>query len=316
MSTEPDIPPPPFRTHLSRREFASGAAAGALAVGAGCLTRSAHPSETKAMKEQTRIPLKIGHRAASMKMVGNFDVFKMARQIPGLMGVELQVVAGKPNLRDRDAARRYKREANRWGMMIPSLAGVWDRGVSIMHPPAAGPNLAQSIQVAQFLGSSVVLIAFFKKNAPDMRDESSYGPVVELLRRVAPEAADAGVTLGLENSLSPADNKKLVDLVDHPSVKVYYDPHNMAHYGYADQAIPGIKLLGKERICQVHVKNGEQLIAEPGPVAWAAALQALNDIGYEGWYVFESSHTDHAQVIEATTKNVEFLRKHCQMPFG
>ncbi|MCP5117871.1 MAG: hypothetical protein GY953_44190, partial [bacterium] len=171
--------------------------------------------------EPQRVPLKVGHRAASMKMVGNFDVFKMARQIPGLLGVELQVTAGNPNLRDWDAVRRYKREASRWGIMIPSLAGLWDRGVSIRNSPAAGVNLLQAIRLAEFLGAGVILAAFFRDNAPDMNEESSYGPVVQLLRAAAPTAADAGVTIGLENSLSPAHNKKLVDLVNHPSVKVY-----------------------------------------------------------------------------------------------
>ncbi len=139
--------------------------------------------------------------------------------------------------------------------------------------------------------------------------------LVEMLRRAAPCAADAGVMLGLENSLSPADNRKLVDQVDHPSVKVYYDPHNMARFGHAAEAVPGIKLLGRDRICQVHVKNGERLIEEPGLVDWRTALQALNEIGYGGWYVFESDHTDHAQVVEATAKNIAFLRRNCEMPF-
>ncbi len=268
------------------------------------------------MAGKTPLPLKIGHRAASMKMVGDFDVFRMARQMPGLMGVELQVTGGRPNLCDRDALRRYRREANRWGMMVPSVAGVWDRGVSIMGSSAAGENLTTAIRVAESLGACVALVAFFRNNAPDMKDESSYGPVVEVLKRAAPPAAEAGVTLGLENSLSPADNKKLVDLVDHPVVKVYYDPYNMAHYGHAAEAIPGIKLLGKDRICQVHVKNAGQLIAEPGPVDWPEAFRALNELGYEGWYVFESQHKDHAHVIEATVKNIAFVRKHARMPLG
>lgn len=263
-----------------------------------------------------RIPLKIGHRAASMRMAGDFDVFKLARQIPGLLGVELQVAGGKPNLRDWEVVRRYKREANRWGMMIPSLAGVWDRGVSLLRSPDAEGNVVQAIRAAEILGSSVVLVAFFQKDAPDMTKESSYGPAVELLRRVGPKAADAGVVLGLENSLSPGDNKALLDLVADPSVKVYYDPYNMARYGYPTEAIPGIKLLGKDRICQVHVKNGEQLLEEPGPVDWRIVLQALNEIGYDGWYVFESDHKSRAQVIEATAQNVAFLRMNARMPLG
>jgi len=301
---------------MSRRQFARRVYLGAVAVGTGATTQTTHASGKTAGRKGPRIPLKIGHRAASMKMAGDFGVFKMARQMPGLMGVELQVASGKPNLRDWDAVRRYKREANRWGMMIPSVAGVWDRGVSIMRSSAAGANLKQAIRVAEFLSSSVVLVAFFRRNAPDMSDESSYGPVVQVLQRAAPRAAEAGVMLGLENSLSPADNGKLVDLVGHPCVKVYYDPHNMAHYGHGAEAIPGIRLLGKDRICQVHVKNAERLIAEPGLVDWQAALGALNEIGYEGWYVFESKHTDHAQVVDATVKNIAFLRKSCRMPLG
>lgn len=287
-----------------------------MAAGFSLMTPPANASETKAVERETQLPLKIGHRAASMRMVGDFDVFKVARQMPGLIGVELQVTSGNPNLRDRDAVRRYKHEAHRWGMIIPSVAGVWDPGVSILRSPDAGINLVQAIRVAEFLGSSVVLAAFFKHNAPDMDEESSYGPVVEVLRCAAPYGADAGVTLGLENSLSPADNKKLVDLVDHANVKVYYDPYNMAHYGYAEEAVPGIRLLDKKRICQVHVKNGEQRIGESGLVDWAAAFEALNEIGYEGWYVFETKHGSHSDVIEDTAENIAFVCKNCRMPVG
>ncbi|MBI5396042.1 MAG: sugar phosphate isomerase/epimerase [Verrucomicrobia bacterium] len=258
------------------------------------------------------LPLKIGIRAASMKMAGNFDVIRTAAGMPGIMGVELQVTAGSPNLRDWDAVRRYKREADRWAMRIPSLAGVWDRGVEISSP-AAAENIRLSIRAAELLGSSALLLAFFKKQAPDMTREDSYGPIVAMLKEVAPRAADAGVALGLENSLSPADNAKLVDLVGHPAVGVYYDLHNMAFYGHGDQAIPGVKLLGRERICAVHVKNDDKLIEEPGPIDWAAAFRTFNAIGYEGWYVYETSHANIEDCIADTQKNNAFMRQHARM---
>jgi sugar phosphate isomerase/epimerase len=119
--------------------------------------------------------------------------------------------------------------------------------------------------------------------------------------------------MGLENSLSPADNKKLVDLVDHPAVGVYYDLHNMAHYGHGDQAIPGIKLLGKKRICMVHVKNGKMLLEEPGMIDWVAAFREFNDIQYDGWYIYETGHDSTEDCIEDTKKNNAFLQKHVQM---
>jgi sugar phosphate isomerase/epimerase len=262
-----------------------------------------------------RIPLKIGIRAASMRMVGDFDVIKTAAGIPGILGVELQTTSGHPNLRDWDAVRRYKKEADRWAMHIPSLAGVWDRGVQI-HSPAAGESVIKSIRAAEMLGARVILLAFFKQNAPDMTDEASYGPIVRMLQATASTAADAGVVMGLENSLSPADNKKLVDLVDHPAVRVYYDLHNMAHYGHGDQAIPGVKLLGRERICMVHVKNGKSLLEEPGPIDWPAAFRALNEIQYDGWYIYETGHDSTEDCIEDTKKNNAFLSEHVEMPIG
>lgn len=283
-----------------------------MLAGAACgIPCSSGAQPTTAAKQP--LPLKIGIRAASMKMAGNFDVIRTAAGIPGIMGIELQVTAGKPNLRDWDTVRRYKREADRWALRIPTLAGVWDRGVNIGSPGAA-ESIRLSIRAAELLGSSALLLAFFKEHAPDMTREDSYGPIVAMLRQVAPRAADAGVALGLENSLSPADNAKLVDLVGHPAVGVYYDLHNMAFYGHGDQAIPGIKLLGQERICAVHVKNDDKLIEEPGPIDWSAAFRAFCEIGYEGWYVYETNHASIKDCIADTRKNNAFLRQHARMP--
>ena len=280
---------------------------------AGAASSLASPIAAASGRAAQHIPVKIGIRATSLRMVGDLRVIQAAASIPGIHGVELQVTAGKLNLRDWDVVRAYKREAHRLAMHIPSLSGVWDRGVNVYSPQAA-ENLRRSIRAAELLGASVILVAFFRQNAPDMSRESSYGPVVELFRSVAPAAADAGVVLGLENSLSPADNKKLVDLVGHPAVKVYYDVHNMAYYGYADQAVPGIKLLGKERICMVHVKNGKKLIEEPGPVDWAAAFAAFSDIGYDGWFVYETQHDGFVDCVRDTQRNSVFLKRHVRMP--
>jgi len=297
---------------LSRRSLIASTAWGAVAVGLGSRISRA---EEKGVTAQQRIPLKLGIRAASMKMVGDFGVIKTAAGIPGLMGVELQTTSGKDNLRDWDVVRRYKREADRWGMRIASLAGVWDRGVNIQSPQAA-ESIVKTIRAAEMLGSTVILLAFFRQNAPDMTDDQSYGPVVEMLQKTAKQASDAGVVMGLENSLSPSDNKLLVDLVDHPAVRVYYDLYNMAHYGHGDQAIPGVKLLGKERICMVHVKNGDMLLEEPGPIDWVAAIGELNDIQYDGWYVYESRHDSTADCIQDTNRNNAFLKEHVRMPKG
>ncbi len=209
--------------------------------------------------------------------------------------------------------RWCKRESDRWNIRIPSLAGIWDRGVKISSPNA-GENLGIAIRAAELLGSGVVLVAFFQKEAPDMGSEASYGPVVANIQSAAKSAADAGVVLGLENSLSPEDNRKLVDMIAHPAVRVYYDLYNMATYGHGAEAVPGVRLLGRERICAVHVKNGNKLIEQPGPIDWPAAFTAFNEIGYDGWYTYETQHQSTPACIAETPRNNEFLKKYIRMP--
>jgi L-ribulose-5-phosphate 3-epimerase len=284
-------------------------------------TRGAHAAQKQDAEQKGRLPYKIGIRQASLRdpedpskgMVGNFDTFKVARDIPDIIGVELQVTGGRPNMRDLSVACRYKAEAYRWGLSIPSTAGVWDHAV---WGPLSKQDLLDSIRVTEILGARVILVAFFGKNAPNMVDKQSYEPVVSLLRDVAPRAQEAGILLGLENSLSPKDNKDLVDRIGHPAVKVYYDLDNMYQYGHGAEAVPGIELLGLERIAAVHVKNKGRILQETGRIDWAAAFQALTEIRYDGWLVFETQHKSHQQCKEMTRQNIAFIKDHFRPPLG
>ena len=203
------------------------------------------------------------------------DVFQMAHRIGGLAGVELQVFMKGSSLWERDTAMAYRSAAEGYGLLIPSIAGIWPAGVSLLDSRAE-ECARKAIGVAGWLGAKVILAASFLKNCPRMDDEASYRPVVEMLRRVAPAAADAGVVLGLENSLSAEGNRKLVDLVNHPAVRVYWDFDNVEFYGFTGQSVAGLDALGAERICQVHCKNQSRLLEEPGRVDWAAAFAGLN----------------------------------------
>jgi sugar phosphate isomerase/epimerase len=253
--------------------------------------------------------LKIGHRQANMTKQPTAGVFDLARSIPGLSGVELQVFMKGYNLWDRETAAAYLREAKRCGLAIPSVAGIWPPGRSLIQADGREECLRKSIEVAGAMGAKVILVASFLKNCPSMEDEASYGPVVEVLRKVAPVAAGAGVTLGLENSLSAGDNKKLIDIIGHPAVRVFWDLDNVEFYGHTGQSITGLETLGTARICQVHCKNEDRLLEEPGRVNWAQAFAGLKKIAYNGWYVFETRHSGPEQCVEATKKNIEFLRR-------
>ncbi len=310
------------QNNYSRRNFfkvgvLSTASIGLLGISNGRVFANANLLSVEGAK---RLPYKIGIRQASLRnpsdsgknMVANFDTFKVARNISGIIGVELQVASGTPNMYDLDVARRYKAESHKWGLDIPSTAGIWS-GKGAWNQDAV-EEITRSIKATELVGASVMLIAFFGKSAPDMSDVAFYDRIVKILKEVAPLAKEAGIILGLENSLSPADNKKLVDMVNDPNVKVYYDPENMYNFGHPAEAVSGIKLLGKERIAAVHIKNNGRLISDNWRVDWVKALQDLTDIQYEGWLTFETDHLSQEACITETEKNIEFIKKYFQPP--
>ena len=235
-------------------------------------------------------------------------VFDLARQIHGLSGVELQVFFKGTTLWDPDTLAAYQRAADRTGLTIPSLAGVWPPGATLLQPTAED-NLRQAIRAAESVHATTILAACFEQNCPNMDQEQSYGPVVTLLQKVSGAARDTGVTIGMETSLSPAGDRKLIDLVRRPNVRVYYDLDNVERFAHTGEAVPGIAML-KNRIRQVHLKNEEKLLEQPGRVNWADAVKALASMRYTGWLVFETTHSSPEQCIDATRKNIAFVTRH------
>ena len=252
--------------------------------------------------------LKFGHRQANMADDAGPAVFDLAKQIHGLSGVELQVYFKGTTLCDQATLAAYQRAAERTGLTIPSLAGVWPPGATLLQPTAE-ENLRNAIHAAESVHATTILAACFEQNCPNMDQEQSFGPVVALLQKVSGAARDAGVTIGMETSNAPADDRKLIDLVDRPSVKVYYDLDNVERYAHTGEAVPGIAIL-KDRIRQVHLKNEDRLLEEAGRVNWANAVKGLAAVGYTGWLVFETSHSGPQQCIEATRKNIAFVTNH------
>jgi sugar phosphate isomerase/epimerase len=250
---------------------------------------------------------RFGHRQANIVSEPGPAVFDLAKKIPGLSGVELQVQFKGTTLWDKETLLSYKRAAEASSLTIPSLAGVWPPRTNLWSPDAED-ILRRAIDCAHELKAGTILVVCLEANCPKMDQEQSYGPVVALLQKVSSAARDAGVTIGMETSLSTADDRKLVDLVNRPNIGLYYDLDNVERYHPGD-AVPGITTLGTARIRQVHLKNEDRLLEQPGRVNWAAAVKGLAKVDYQGWFVFETSHSGPEQCMEATGKNIEFVKR-------
>ncbi len=253
-----------------------------------------------------RAPIKIAHREGNMLKESSPGVYGLAASIGGVSGIEVQTVRSK--LWEREVALAYKRESSKWNVRTVSMGGVMAPGASLVKPATAEESIRKAIVAAEILGASVVLVPAFRQDCPKMDDEASYGPVVELLQRLGRVAADSGVVLGLELSLSLEEHRKLMTLLNTPSVRIYWDAHGVDSMAHPNEGLKGIETLG-DLICQQHLKNGRvPLLSEPGLIDWTKGLPAIKNSGYEGWLAFETPHATPEKCVEETRKNIAFIR--------
>jgi L-ribulose-5-phosphate 3-epimerase len=160
-----------------------------------------------------------------------------------------------------------------------------------------------SIRLTQALHTKVLLLPFFGKWALETQLEIDH--TVEALRELAPEAVNAGVILGLENTISAQDNARILDRVASKNVLVYYDVGNSTKAGF--DPVKEIRWLGKKRICQIHLKDNPHYLGE-GTIQFAPILHAILDIGFSGYANLETDA--HPATLEADMRrNLLYVRK-------
>jgi sugar phosphate isomerase/epimerase len=284
--------------NLSRRNFMQQAVAGAAALSLG--THWAFGQEGSAKLRLSACDWSLGAKGPE-----GLDIAKQT----GLDGLEISAEgpADAVSLADPAIRAQYKEMVSKTGVAISSVAMGFLNG-SPLAEDARGPAwLEQTIDAAQDLGAPVILIAFFGKG--DLKDREGLKAecvdvVVDRIKAAAPRAEKAGVILGLENTLSAADNMAILDRVQSNAVRVYYDVGNSTSGGYD---VPGeIRTLG-DRICQIHLKDGGHYLGE-GKVDMPAAQKAIQDIGYKGWLVLETAIPSKDRDADFK-RNAEYARK-------
>jgi L-ribulose-5-phosphate 3-epimerase len=234
------------------------------------------------------------------------EAFDLARQI-GLQGLQVSYNTGKDEagLSDPDTLRSIREAAKRTGVRVSSLAiGELNR-VPYKSEARTEEWVWNSVDAAKALGAPVVLLAFFSKG--DLRnDEAGKKAVIERLKKVAPHAEKQGVTLGIESYLSAPEHLDIMQAVGSKAIKVYYDFRNAADAGY--DIYEEIPLLGREQICEIHMKENGFRLGE-GTLDWPRIARAIQDIGYQGWMQIEGASPKGADIVECYRHNRQYLEK-------
>jgi L-ribulose-5-phosphate 3-epimerase len=278
---------------LTRRKVLHGAASFALAF-SGPPPAAQDP------------PLRVGIMDVIIGFPSSPDAFAAAEKV-GFEGI--QVMLGKSTgpdrlvLSDPDLQQRILRSSAMHHVAITSTY------VDILHRDCLGSSdlartwVRESIRITKALNAGIAELASFFKCG--LNSPAEIEGLVNALRELAPEAARARVVLGSENTLSAEDNARILDRVASAAVKIWYDIGNSTNIGHFD--VPKeIRFLGKQRICQIHIKD--KVYLGSGDVDVKACLEAIHDIGYNGWCVFETAAPSGAPVADAG-RNLKVFRE-------
>ena len=221
--------------------------------------------------------------------------FDVAKEI-GLDGVQVDFgPAGSMRLTQPGVQKAFRDAARRTGLEIPALMVLELNEVPLKSDPRAAEWLASSIDACKAMEVPITMAPCFGKGDLDMSRTAEIDRLVGALKDLSARAKKQGVIIGFENYLSADDNRRIIDRVGSPALKVYYDVGNSADKGR--DVGKEIRSLGK-LICQLHAKDGDHLLGK-GRIDFKEVRKALDDIGYSGWLQIEAA-APHGIVADYT----------------
>lgn len=195
--------------------------------------------------------------------------------------------------------------AEKLGCGIVNLVAHWPIGLSCAHPypPSYIHPIGRGMPGTP---SSKVTMRL-----PEPFDfDAIWDNYVDSLTQVTHIAADHGVKFAIEGHahviVSGTDAMlRLFDRLDHPAATVNFD--TSWHFIQREYLPMSIHKLGR-RISHVHLRDADGMLfynapAGQGVVDWHGVLQALKDIGYDGFVSFEYSGFDEFLRVARESKD-------------
>jgi sugar phosphate isomerase/epimerase len=238
----------------------------------------------------------------------DLDTALTAMSAVGMTFAELRVISGKNIIDHTDAELdRIRATVEGHGLRVLSIASPVLKCVLPDSPPLDErvqhdvfgstytfedqPRLARrALEIAQRTGAGIVRVFSYWRT---IEPERCVDRIVTALRDLADQASQRGITIGLENEHAcnvgtAAEAARILAVLDHPNVKVIWDPANAFILGelpYPD----GYSKLPPARIVHVHAKDCRVQGHKPtwGPLGvmsidWKGQIAALVRDKYAG----------------------------------
>jgi sugar phosphate isomerase/epimerase len=231
----------------------------------------------------------------------------------GMTGAELRMLWGKNiiDLSDEELERVIA-IARRRGVEILSIASPLLKCVLPDAPPVderfqqdsfaskhtfadQARLTARAFEIAERTGARIIRVFSYWRT---VEPGACFTRIVEALSGLAEQAAARDVIIGLENEHAcnigtGSETKRVLAALDHPNLKVVWDPANTLVAG--ESPMEGYAKLPVDRIAHVHAKDCTVENHKPtwlelgkGAISWPEQIDALARDGYAGWISLET----------------------------
>jgi sugar phosphate isomerase/epimerase len=232
----------------------------------------------------------------------------------GMQGAELRMLFGKniADLDDEEVGRAIAMVRAR-GLEIVSIASPLLKCV-LPGAPDVDPRFQQDMfaakhkfedqprltarvfEIAHRTGAKIIRVfSFWRTQDP----AAVFERIVSTLRDLADQAAPRGLVIGIENEHAcnigtGTETARLLAALDHPHLKVVWDPANALVAGenpYPEGygKIPAGRIVHVHaKDCNVHDHKADWLPLGEGSVDWNGQIAALVRDGYHGWVSLET----------------------------
>jgi sugar phosphate isomerase/epimerase len=233
----------------------------------------------------------------------------------GFEAMEIGVFSleGYGEMRDPAIQAAYLEAAAAHGIELVAMSlGIFSQVIA-MHSKAqeaaVWEMMSNMIDVAAAMKFELVCCAMFGDAGINNADEMARASA--MLRRGCDYIGDRPLVLATENTLGNADNRELVEQVNHPKIRVLMDAYNGIWSGGYNAADMVRELC--DVLCNVaHAKDGlkhqpDDVLIGQGDGDFSATAQALKDIGFEGYVMCENNYTSETEA--RTTADLATLKR-------
>ena len=262
--------------------------------------------------------VKLGITEWSLPVDGPYGC-KIAAEV-GFEGIQLDVGSYERNFpkTKKVVQDAYLEAAGRSGIKYTAIAcneldnynmvarkGYKDRTIAFR-------TIMSAIDAAVAMDIPIVMVQSFLASA--IETEQDFTRAVNVIKYVSEYAGDKGdVTIGIENLLSVDGLMRLIEEVNNPNVKIYFDTQNYYLHEKVDVAAMVKPLI--PYICQVHVKDGHKTDVEPsgallgeGASGFYKTIDELRKYEYTGWLISENFY-DRGPIGQLSEDPVELMKK-------